>query len=59
MKRNILILSINSILEQSFVVWNSNLTKENEEDRNLECVQKSAIRIILGRNFYHYSEVLS
>ena len=55
-KRNIYILFIRSILEQSCVVWHSSLTKENEED--LECVQKSAIRIILGRNFDDYSKAL-
>ena len=56
-KRNIYILFIRSILEQSCVVWHSSLTKENEED--LERVQKSAIRIILGRNFDDYSKALS
>ena len=44
-------------MEQSCVVWHSSLTKENEED--LERVQKSAIRIILGRNFDDYSKALS
>ena len=37
--------------------WRSSLTKENEED--LERVQKSAIRIILGRTFDDYSKALS
>ena len=56
-KRNIYILFIRSILEQSCVVWHSSLTKANEED--LERVQKSAIRIILGRNYDDYSKALS
>ena len=56
-KRNIYILFIRSILEQSCVVWHSSLTKENEED--LERVQKSAVRIILGRNFSDYGNALS
>ena len=45
---------LRSILEQSCIVWHSSLTKETEE--YLERVQKSAIRIILGRNFGDYSK---
>ena len=55
-KRNIYILFIRSILEQSSVVWHSSLTKENEED--LERVQKSALKIILGRKYLNYSQAL-
>ena len=55
-KKDIYILYIRSILEQSSVVWHSSLTKENEED--LERVQKSAVRIILGKNYTNYEEAL-
>ena len=55
-KRNIYILFIGSILEQSSVVWHSSLTKQNEDD--LERVQKSAIRIILGKDYEKYDEAL-
>ena len=48
-KRIIYILYVRSILEQSSVVWHSSLTKENIED--LERVQKSAVRIILGKEY--------
>ena len=41
-------LFINSLLEQSSEVWHSSLTEENIQD--LECIQKSAIRIILNKN---------
>ena len=56
-KRNIYILFIRSVLEQSCVVWQSSLTKENEED--LERVQKSAVRIILGKDIKDYSDALA
>ena len=56
-KRNIYILYIRSILEQSSVVWNSSLTIENKED--LERVQRAAVRIIIGKNFENYEEALS
>ena len=56
-KRNIYILFIRSVLEQSSVVWHSSLTKENEED--LERVQKSAVRIILGKDIKDYSDALA
>ena len=38
---------IRSVLEQSSVVWNSSLTKQNE--RELERVQKVAVRLIIGK----------
>ena len=40
--KNIYILYIRSILEQSCVVWHSSLTEENSQD--LERIQKSAVR---------------
>ena len=55
-KRNIYILYIRSILEQSCVVWHSSLTDENEKD--LERIQKSAVRIILGKDFSNYEYAL-
>ena len=55
-RRNIYILFIRSVLEQSCVVWHSGLTKENEDD--LERVQKSAVRIIIGNNFENYNDAL-
>ena len=56
-KRTIYILYIRSILEQSSVVWHSSLTKENSED--LERVQKSAVRIILGSKYTKYEDALT
>ena len=38
------------------VVWHSGLTKENEDD--LERVQKSAVRIIIGNNLENYNDAL-
>ena len=37
-----------SVLEQSSVVWHSSLTKQNE--RELERVQKVAVKLILGKD---------
>ena len=45
-KKNIYMLYIRSILEQSSVVWHSSLTQDNSDD--LERVQKAAGKIILG-----------
>ena len=39
------------------MVWHSSLTKQNEED--LERVQKSAVRIILGKDYEKYDEALA
>jgi hypothetical protein len=47
---------IRSILEQSCTVWHSSLTQEDSED--LERVQKSAIRVILGEYYTTYEEGL-
>jgi hypothetical protein len=55
-KKNICILYIRSILEQSCVVWHSSLTAENAQE--LERIQKAAVRIILGKNFENYEEAL-
>ena len=55
-KKNIYILYIRSILEQSCVVWHSSLTAENSD--NLERIQKSAVKIILGKQYKTYEEAL-
>ena len=47
---------IRSILEQSCTVWHSSLTLENTED--LERIQKSAVRVILGDQYTTYEEGL-
>ena len=43
-------------LEQSAAVWSSSLTQENIND--LERVQKSAVRIIIGKQYESYTETL-
>ena len=43
-------------MEQSGVVWHGSLTNENSDD--LERVQRSAVRIILGKNFENYENAL-
>ena len=48
-KKEIYVLYVRSVLEQSSVVWHSSLTKENCED--LERVQKCAVRINLGKEY--------
>ena len=53
-KKEIYILHIRSILEQSCVVWHSSLTEENVLD--LERVQKAAIRLKLGEKYKNYEE---
>ena len=55
-KKNLYILYVRSILEQSCVVWNSSLTLENSND--LERVQKAAVRTILGKKFENYEQAL-
>ena len=54
--KNIYILFVRSQLEQSAVVWHSSLTQENVAD--LERVQKSAIKIIMGNNYKSYKRSL-
>ena len=49
-------LFIRSLLEQSATVWHSGLTEENSND--LERVQKSALKIILGEKFISYENAL-
>ena len=47
---------VRSILEHSATVWHSSLSKENRDD--LERVQKTAFRIILGERFKTYKKAL-
>ena len=45
------------MLEQSAVVWHSGLSQDNTND--LERVQKSAVKIILGNEYTNYENALS
>ena len=54
--KNIYFLFVRSLLEQSATVWHSSLTRENSDD--LERVQKSAIKVILGNEYKSYNESL-
>ena len=47
--KNLYILYIRSLLEQSCVVWHSGLTLENSQD--LERVQKTALKLILKEEY--------
>ena len=55
--KEIYILFIRSLLEQSATVWHSSLTQENAED--LERVQKIALRIILKDQYQTYKKALA
>ena len=55
--KNIYILFIRSLLEQSATVWHSSLTEENKND--LERVQKTALKIILGEKYQSYKKALN
>ena len=52
----IYILFIRSILEQSSVVWHSSISDENSDD--LERIQKSAVKVILGQRYMGYRKSL-
>ena len=54
--KEIYILFVRCLLEQSATVWHSLLTKENTED--LERVQKNALRIILKDQYQTYKKAL-
>ena len=54
--KNVYVLFIRSLLEQSATVWHSSLTGENSND--LERVQKSALRVILGDKYMGYKNAL-
>ena len=53
---NIYTLYIRSVIEQSCVVWHSSLT--NGEKRDMERVQKVALRIIMKEDYDSYPEAL-
>ena len=55
--KNIYILFVRSILEQSATVWHSSLTEENKSD--LERVQKNALKIILDQRYKSYRHALN
>ena len=54
--KTIYILFVRSQLEQSAVVWSSSLTGQNKAD--LERVQRSALKIILGPKYESYRKAL-
>ena len=54
--RSIYLTYVRSILEQSAVVWHSSLSAKNRRD--LERVQKCAVRVILGNNYSTYKNGL-
>ena len=55
--KNIYFLYIRSLLEQSCIVWHSSLTEKNSTD--LERIQKSALKIILGEEYKDYKNALN
>lgn len=50
--RCIYLTYVRSLLDQSAVVWHSSLTKRNRRD--LERVQKTAVKMIMGKKFSNY-----
>ena len=54
--KKIYYLFVRSFLEQSATVWHSSLTEENSAD--LERVQKSAVKIMLGAHYNGYENSL-
>ena len=48
---------IRSIVEQSAIVWHSGLPKRNKKD--MERVQKAAVRVIMGKSYKNYTNSLS
>ena len=55
--KNIYILYVRSLLEQSCTVWHSGLTAENAQD--LERIQKTALKIILQDKYISYEKALN
>ena len=55
--KNIYMLFVRSQLEHSSVVWHSSLTEQQKSD--LERVQRSAFKIILGQNYESYKKALN
>ena len=54
--KNIYVLFVRSLLEQSATVWHSSLTEENKTD--LERVQKTALKLILEEKYITYKHAL-
>ena len=54
--KSIYVTYIRSVIEQSAVVWHSSLSKKNIKD--LERVQKAAVRVIMGKDYSTYKEGL-
>ena len=55
--KTIYTLYVRSILEHSATVWHSSLTEENKND--LERVQKTALKVILGDQYKSYENALN
>ena len=55
--KEIYVLFVRSILEQSATVWHSSMSEENTSD--LERVQKSALKVILGDRYPGYQQALA
>ena len=55
--KDIYVIFIRSILEHSCVVWHSGLSKKNSKD--LERIQKMAVRVMMGKNFETYGKSLN
>ena len=55
--KNIYVLYVRSQLEQNCVVWHSSLTEQDKND--LERVQRSALKIILGEGYESYTKALN
>ena len=54
--KDIYLAFIRSIVEQSAVVWHSGLSSKNKKD--IERVQKAAVRVIMGKSFKNYTHSL-
>ena len=54
--KKIYMLQVRSKLDQSAVVWHSSITKKNRGD--LERIQKSALKVILGDKYENYEDAL-
>ena len=54
--KEIYLTYIRSILEQSAIVWHSGLSVRNKKD--IERVQKAAVRVIMGKNDKNYTHSL-
>ena len=54
--KDVYIIFVRSLLEQSATVWHSSLTEENSDD--LERVQRSAVKLILGDKYIGYEKSL-